>query len=196
HAVIPKSMTKSLFQKIWLTAIIFLFAGTVGYGGYVWGGSKTAPPVKGTVLEGEQKEIREEPQRGFGSGREESSSNDFCTAPPTPLEIGGFQYPIQDEYRHLQFMGQLFTASECGEERFTAVAENFTYPNKEELYTRGINLTLVDSTPQEVIEVLGEKGFECTELSCRLESSIDIRALLDLKEFAEYFQREDCIHCG
>lgn len=127
-----------------------------------------------------------------------SSSSSLCTDPPTSTDIGRDVYPIDPKYDHLPFLGQIFTAYDCGSDR---VNQLFGMDNGN--YTLGsyIELQLPDATDTDIDSVLEDIGYVCMGgyTYCdvwQLEGSVDVDDLIKLKGYAEVIYGEDCVNCG
>lgn len=124
---------------------------------------------------------------------------DYCSQAPTSLEIGRDEYPISPAYKHLAFLGQLFTASECGTERLSKI-----WGVKDGNYTNGIYITLKADPDSQFQVFLKNLGFSCAEMApvgqCRewmtQQQDIPLDTLLPLKDYADRIKSDDCIFCG
>ena len=121
-----------------------------------------------------------------------------CTDAPTATEIGRDVYPIADKYKQLQFLGQLFTASDCGTERLNKI-----FGVRDGQYTQGATITLKAPPSAQFLATLKAVGFICsekkTESQCsqwQLEKSINVQEILKLKPFADKIKQDDCYICG
>ena len=83
-------------------------------------------------------------------------NNSYCTDQPTETEIGRDVYPIAEKYKHLQFLGQIFTASNCGDERLNKI---FGVRNGE--YSMGSSISLKNNPSEQLINALKSIGFKC-----------------------------------
>jgi len=176
-------MQNSLLQKIWFGGIVILATATVWVGVMNLRAESVLQKGVENVMESEQI-FRE--QRAL-----------HCVAEPTPTEIGSVVYPISDQYSHLHFLGQIFTAAECGQDRLAEVVDAIqpeVYEDGE--YGLGVNVILEGGVPSEVVQTLTSRGFQCVDLQCQYEDTIQVNTLVELKEYAHYFERDDCIRCG
>ena len=121
-----------------------------------------------------------------------------CTDAPTATEIGRDVYPIADKYKHLQFLGQLFTASDCRAERMDKI-----FGVRDGQYTQGSTITLNAPLSAQFLATLKAIGFICseqtTESQCsqwQLEKSVTVQDILKLKPFADKIKQDDCYICG
>lgn len=119
-----------------------------------------------------------------------------CTDPPKPTEIGRDIYPIAKKYERLEFLGQLFTAHACGEERLKKI-----FGVEGDTYTLGSTLFLENEPSQKLEKTLRDIGFSCVENKekCRqwgLNETVEIEALMKLEPFVENFRDDDCRNCG
>ena len=123
----------------------------------------------------------------------------LCDDEPFGTAIGGNVYPIDLKYKKLHFLGQLFTAADCGQERLSQIdgvdGEN---------YTLGPRIVLKNNPSQELVNVFKSIGFNCCDKvlndECKEWShdnySIKINELLKLEPYHKNFNRDDCINCG
>ena len=125
-------------------------------------------------------------------------NNSYCTDQPTPTEIGSDIYPIAEKYKHLQFLGQIFTASNCGDERLNKI---FGVRNRE--YSMGSSISLKNNPSEQLINDLKSIGFKCgdelEDKSCKsweLWEKVKIKDLLKLEPYYNDFERDDCRNCG
>jgi hypothetical protein len=118
-----------------------------------------------------------------------------CTAPGTPREIGDTVYPVAPAYAQLPWLGQIFTASDCGAGRLQAVAGGGNGS-----YVLGSTVTLKAPASPELEAVLTSIGFSCDAakgcLQWELLQTVQVKALLKLKPYARFFTGDDCRNCG
>ena len=128
---------------------------------------------------------------------------DYCTASPTPTEIGRNIYPVNPyKYGKLGFLGELFTANDCGQSRTLKI-----FGVHEDTYTLWPDLSLVDKPSSELLNVLLEVGFEvgstcdsglelseCTHWS--LLQTVPLEEILKLKPYASEIKSSGCVNCG
>jgi outer membrane murein-binding lipoprotein Lpp len=122
----------------------------------------------------------------------------YCSDEPVDTEIGRIAYPIKEAYAHLPFLGQLFTAAECGDDRLSNI-----FGLDGDNYTLGSMIVLTGDPAQGLIDSLKSLDFTCDdgnpETSChRWKLSVDIlmKDLLKLEPYHKEFQEDDCTHCG
>ena len=84
-----------------------------------------------------------------------STAVDYCTAPPIVSEIGSADYPINPKYRPLGYLGQLFTAADCGPERVKNIMG--VVDGK---YTLGSTIRLREAGGFIFSQGLGDVGFQ------------------------------------
>ncbi len=131
------------------------------------------------------------------SGECLSSNNNritVCTDLPTPRENGDSVYPSFSEYRHLRFMGSLFTAARCGTDRLKQVAggENADYK-------LGSSITLQVAPNPQLRSVLESIGYQCKGSICKdwqLWATVKVQDLLRLMPYASDILKDDCLNCG
>lgn len=118
----------------------------------------------------------------------------FCTQTPALMESGRLIYPINPKYEKLRFLGQLFTAADCGEERLQKI------PGVEGgKYTFGSTIWFKYKLPLYTIRLFKDIGFECTSEDCKeweLKKSVEVKDLLKLKPYYYYIEVDDCVNCG
>ena len=122
----------------------------------------------------------------------------YCTQEPTYNDAGAVVYPIDEKYGDLNYLGQLFTAADCGEERLA----EFTGGNE----TYGLGSTIwLNTVPSEgFLEVLLATGYECNEntdssATCstwRLDGEVPVVTILTLEGFVGEIKMDDCVNCG
>jgi hypothetical protein len=123
---------------------------------------------------------------------------DLCSQEPEYLESGSSIHPISPRYSQLKFLGQLFTAAECGSERLADV-----WGVNGDNYRLGIFLNLKAHPDAELQIFLESVGFSCAEYgpveTCQewtRQGDIPVQDLLNLKPYADLFSRDDCVSCG
>lgn len=126
--------------------------------------------------------------------------NAVCLEEPIVSDIGRKVYPTADEFAHLPFLGQIFTADSCGGawiEEIDGVEGG--------MYTAGVHLWAKGKTTGvNTAEMLVEMGFVCSKEvaypeDCREwlhEAPISIENLLRLKPEAGQFEVDECLNCG
>ena len=136
-----------------------------------------------------------------------SSGNSNCVYSPVSLcddepfgtAIGSNVYPIDLKYKKLHFLGQLFTAANCGEERLNQI-----FGVDGENYILGSAINLKNDPSQELVNVFKSIGFSCYDKlpdnECKEWSlnnySIEISELLKLEPHHNNFSSDDCANCG
>lgn len=124
---------------------------------------------------------------------------DVCLAEPIPLAIGRYEYPKKEEYEHLNFFGELFTAAECGTSRV-----NKLFGIREGNYTLKPDIGIREDASKEFLSLLDEIGFECQQVSeetgqCwhwTLWEIVPVEEILRLKPYADEIVSDGCINCG
>lgn len=124
--------------------------------------------------------------------------SNLCTDAPTATAIGRDIYPIAPEYSHLGFLGQLFTAADCGEQR---VSQLFGVSGND--YTLGSTIWLTNSPSSALQDQLIDIGFTCatddSSASCetwQLWDAVSTDSLLELEPYSDEFTSDDCTICG
>lgn len=108
----------------------------------------------------------------------------------------GDSYPIAEKYSHLAFLGELFTASDCSNQRVLEINSG------SDERKNGIKLFLHTAPSDKFKATLESIGFSCEEgltASCTrwsFEKPIKLQELLKLKPFADEIEVDDCIICG
>ncbi len=128
---------------------------------------------------------------------EEELAVDFCNDVPETNDIGMKSYPIDPQYAHLSFLGQIFTAADCSPERLAELPEV-----EDGNYTYGMGLGLRTPPSPGFLEVLQELGFTCSGvgsddcISWELKSVIPVEDVLRLKPYRNNIEYDDCRMCG
>lgn len=122
----------------------------------------------------------------------------LCTDAPTLTDIGRDVYPIDPKYAGLGFLGQLFTAYNCGSTRVSKI-----FGVDGDNYTVGSTIWLKNNPSQSLISTFKSIGFKCNEeasdASCKeweLRGSVKVDELMKLEPYHESFKADDCINCG
>ncbi len=123
----------------------------------------------------------------------------LCTDESFGTAIGSDVYPINPKYKNLHFLGQLFTAADCGPERLSQI-----WGVDGENYTLGPRIILKNNPSKELIDVFKSIGFDCcdkvSDSKCKQWShdnySIKISELLKLEPYHNDFSSDDCANCG
>ncbi len=123
----------------------------------------------------------------------------LCDDEPFGTAIGSSVYPIDLKYKKLHFLGQLFTAADCGQERLSQI-DGVDGDN----YTLGSAINLKNNPSQELVNVFKSIGFNCydklSDNECKkwtLDNKlIKISELLKLEPYHNDFSSDDCVNCG
>ena len=122
----------------------------------------------------------------------------LCDDEPFGTGIGGSIYPIDLKYKNIHFLGQLFTAANCGQERLSQI-EGVDGNN----YTLGSTIILKNSPSQELVDIFKSIGFSCHDKfpdnKCKwwnFDNLIEISELLKLEPHHNNFRSDDCVNCG
>jgi S-layer homology domain/PsbP-like protein len=120
-----------------------------------------------------------------------------CVADPVTDESGHTVYPIAKTYENVKFLGQLFTAADCGPDRLGKI-----YGVKGDEYQLGSSLLLSKDPSADLVADLKAVGYAChdtnPETSCRqweLAQTVKTESLLGLKTFMDYFKSDACFNC-
>lgn len=118
-------------------------------------------------------------------------------------EIGGTRFPVAPKYKHLNWLGQLFTADDCGAAR---LAEFYT--GEDASYDIGSTIWLKNKPNQHLRRLLKAIGYSCKEgdeKSCTYWSTgwgsgevnkTSVYKLLLLKAYKSKIKQDDCLNCG
>lgn len=127
-----------------------------------------------------------------------NTNSSLCTDEPMGTDIGRDIYPIDPKYKNTQFLGQIFTAYKCSEERMSKI-----YGVKGDTYTLGSSVLLKNNPSPSLIATFTSLGFECdqktADATCtRWETKkiLKIEDIMKLEPFSENFEVDDCINCG
>lgn len=122
----------------------------------------------------------------------------ICTDTPMATDIGRDIYPIEIKYINLGFLGQIFTAYDCGPERIDQI---FGVEGTD--YTLGSAIWLRENPNQSLIDIFKSIGFECSEetpdATCKaweLLDTVKVNDLMKLEPFYQNFEADDCQNCG
>lgn len=124
---------------------------------------------------------------------------EFCESPLIPADIGYYVLPVNPKYGNLNWLGQIFTAYDCGPERVDAI-----FGVDEGMFGIGLGVMLKNDPDRQLINVFNLLGFYCADNNnsvekCRrweIENSIKIDDLMKLEPYYNSFQWDDCIMCG
>ncbi|MBI4232303.1 S-layer homology domain-containing protein [Candidatus Peregrinibacteria bacterium] len=123
-----------------------------------------------------------------------------CTDEPEVLENGRTVHPVDEMYypAELGWLGQLFTANACGEDR---VKELFAVDGDD--YTVGSAVWLDEAPSAELMDVFSDLGFVCAEdlglESCdhwTLSEVVEWKDMLKLEPYSWEMSKDDCVLCG
>lgn len=117
-------------------------------------------------------------------------------APIEREEIGGTRYPVAPKYKHLNWLGQLFTADDCGAARLAEF-----YSGEDASYDLGSTIWLKQKPNQYLRRLLKAIGYSCkegNEKSCTYWSldKTSLYKLLLLKAYHAKIKQDDCLSCG
>ncbi|MBT6691066.1 hypothetical protein HOB10_01890 [Candidatus Parcubacteria bacterium] len=123
----------------------------------------------------------------------------LCEDEPTITAIGRARYPVHPKYSdQLHFLGELFTADECGADRLAEI--HGVYENQ---YTLGSSLSLEANPSAELIDTLDSIGYFCTvktnKYRCdqwELMQIVPLDDILQLKPYYKELKSDDCLNCG
>jgi hypothetical protein len=123
----------------------------------------------------------------------------YCTADGTPTAIGRSIAPKKQEYSHLGFFGELFTASECSSQRMQGL-----FGVSDGKYTLKPDIAVSPDASEELLELLGDIGFECQQSNSEtgkcwhwtLWEIVPVSEILKLKPYASEIESDGCINCG
>lgn len=120
----------------------------------------------------------------------------LCTAPATATDIGSNVFPIDPKYKGIEFLGQLFTAFNCGPERVSRI---FGVNGSD--YTLGSSVLLKNAPSDSLTNTLKSIGYKCTDpkTGCKkweLRTTVKVNDLMKLEPFFENLEADDCTNCG
>lgn len=138
----------------------------------------------------------------------DTETSAYCTGEPEQTDIGSLEYPTDPQYENVgSYLGQLLTASDCEDKNRI---ENIfgVVPGGESTlttFTLGSNLGLDGAPSAELLGVLKDIGYDCTEagtsdsqcVEWKLTSdSVPVEKLFDLKPYVNEIKFGDCVNCG
>ena len=99
----------------------------------------------------------------------------------------------------MSFLGQIFTAYKCSDERV-----NQLWKVTNNIYSAGITINLYETPDyQPTLKTLTSMGFTCSDgnlpnecIRWSLDEPILIKALMQLEPISHLIKADDCIHCG
>lgn len=113
-------------------------------------------------------------------------------------DMGGSRFPVTKKYKHLKWLGQLFTADDCGETRL-----NEFYTSETASYELGSTIWLKKKPTQYFRRLLKTVGYTCKEgqeKTCTYWSTdmdaVQTYKLLLLKSYSNKIKQDDCLNCG
>ncbi len=125
-------------------------------------------------------------------------SNHLCMKKAVSNEIGFEEYPIDEKYGNLYYLGQFFTAAQCGEARM-----NELYYVDKSKYTSGATVWLKDVPSEGLLSALREIGFECDEdtiqrqcVKWKLTNEVSTDEMIKLETYHREISADDCYICG
>ncbi|MCI0479240.1 hypothetical protein L0Y59_01725 [Candidatus Uhrbacteria bacterium] len=139
---------------------------------------------------------------GFGTPNRETPplAEDVCAMDPWTNDAGATEYPTHPRYVRLSYLGQIFTALDCGDEgRATGVMGM-----REGAYAAGIILSWGRGAPPEALKTtLTRLGFTSvdagawkTDHPLSLDDLRTLRGVLIETGGLESLEFADCIRCG
>lgn len=148
-----------------------------------------------------QAQVTTKPSQTFEtltSAQAQSASSDpsVCTAPPEIMASGKPRYPVAERYRTIAYLGQFFTAADCGSTRLTQMvgATDTVYP-------MGSYLHLKQEASPDFKKVLMAVGYRCASAQApctewKLAKTVTIAELLKIRPFAGQIASDNCVFCG
>jgi hypothetical protein len=126
-------------------------------------------------------------------------TSDLCKNKPQPTATGLNIYPIADNYRNIQVLGQVFTGANCGQKRLNEIM-------KSSLVSGGLGLYLKKQPSADLLKILKSLKFVCSqnetmdEKQCQQWESTELKMKVnDLLKFKKYYKEiesDDCVNCG
>ena len=128
---------------------------------------------------------------------------DLCNDEPIKTEIGSLSFPIDIKYRHMPYLGEVFTAYECGPERVEELpnVSNGIYDFGSIVDLKGTYKSQLGKDSQS-IQKLKDVGYVCANNSSSpcmqwlLESEVGADDLMKIEPLYHMIERDDCVHCG
>lgn len=118
----------------------------------------------------------------------------YCELEPFEAQIvGSSVFPISPDYKHLIYLGQLFTAADCGEARLTQRAPDGLF------WEQGLRIVLAAKASPGLEKELRTMNFQCIDAGCiawELRTSITVQELLKLRPYAAEMVRDECAYCN
>jgi hypothetical protein len=119
----------------------------------------------------------------------------LCVGGDTIAPNGRVFHAVFPKYEKLPFLGQIFTADDCGMQRFRQL-----FRDPDATYKEGSHLTLAPNAPEAVRTLLRSIGFTCDSgtpcTDWTLKKWVRMGDLLKLKPYARYMTGDDCVNCG
>lgn len=118
-----------------------------------------------------------------------------CNGDAKKDDKGRLSFPVAKKYEAVKYLGQLFTAKQCGNERLAQVPGVTG-----NMYNIGSTLFLQNDASPELLNTLKNIGYSCVEnkASCKqwgLNVPVKVSELLLLEPFVENFREDDCREC-
>lgn len=119
----------------------------------------------------------------------------MCSGDAKKDDKGRLAFPVAKKYEAVKYLGQLFTAKQCSDERLAKVPGVGGG-----MYYLGSTLFLQNDASPELLNTLKEIGYSCVEnkASCKqwgLNNPVKASELLKLETFVENFREDDCRQC-
>ena len=131
----------------------------------------------------------------FGGSIPQSELDVVCKNPPKTDENKRQIYPVAKKYSNVKFLGQLFTANQCGKQRLSQI------PGVSgDYYTAGSTIFIQDVPSAELQKTLQSIGYSCVENNapCRqfgLNTTVKVADMLKLEPFVAEIREDDCRQC-
>lgn len=128
------------------------------------------------------------------------SSADVCTAEPHVSDSGSLHYSIDSIYEDLSFLGEIFTADDCGGDRIDEI-DGVDVGN----YTLGSTIWVSGGPTDGFKAVLDNVGFVCSDENAdddsecekwTLDKAVELDEILRLKPYKNEILYDDCYNCG
>lgn len=120
-----------------------------------------------------------------------------CADSPVNMKDGRYVYPINPEYRDLEFLGQIFTAHDCGPERVKKI-----FGVEGDNYRLGLTVWLKNNPPSDLIKIFDDLGLKCIDKKtgdkCRIwqtDQNLKVDDLMRLAPYYGIFKMDDCVNC-
>lgn len=135
--------------------------------------------------------------------RKSANNIDLCKDEPIKSDTGEPRFPVDIKYRHLPYLGELFTASACGDERIAELSsvKNGIYTLGSKIYIDEWFLDQFEDQSLKV-ELLLNTGYHCDEeliSQCKqwsLNTYVEADKLVELESLYYMIEKDECVNCN